>query len=77
MSGPFVRQRSRDMRKKITKIGEVPQGRLPVIDRHGNLRGRVGPKATAPTASRFTNNPDMKLGEHAGRTCWLEGSNKS
>jgi hypothetical protein len=65
------------MRKKIRKIGEVPKGRLPVIDRLGNVRGHVGSKASAPTAARFTNNPDMALGTHDGRTCWIEGSNKS
>jgi len=43
------------MRKKAKrKPGEVPPGRIAVLDRAGNLRGHVGPKATSVTASRFT-----------------------
>jgi hypothetical protein len=54
------------------KIGSVPPGKLPVIDRHGNLCGHVGAKATAPTAARFTGNPNMKLSKHEGRQSWIE-----
>jgi hypothetical protein len=59
---------------KQRAIGEVPPNRIPVIDRHGFVRGHVGKLASAPTAARFTNNPDMKLGEHDGRTSWIEQS---
>ena len=44
---------------KKQRKGEVAPNRIPVIDKHGNLRGNVGSKATAPTAARFTNNPNM------------------
>jgi hypothetical protein len=59
---------------KQRKIGAVPPNRIPVIDRHGFVRGHVGERASAPTAARFTNNPAMKLGEHNGRTSWIEQS---
>lgn len=54
------------------KPGTVPANRIPVIDRHGHIRGNVTTKATAATASRFTNNPNMKLTDHNGRQCWVE-----
>jgi hypothetical protein len=56
---------------KPRKPGTVPDGKFGVYDRNENLRGHVGPKATAATASRFTNNPNMKLGKKDGRAAWL------
>lgn len=43
------------MKKKQHKPGEVPPGRIAVLDRAGNIRGHVGPTATGATAARFTN----------------------
>jgi hypothetical protein len=57
---------------KTRKVGEVAPNHIPVIDRHGFVRGYVHGKATAATASRFTNNPAMKLGKHEGRQAWIE-----
>jgi len=41
-------------KKKQRKIGEVPPGRIAVLDRRGHVRGNVGPRATSITAARFT-----------------------
>jgi hypothetical protein len=49
------------MSEKQRKPGTVPPGRIAVLDRKGNLRGHVGPKATSVTASRFTGQPGAKL----------------
>lgn len=35
------------------KPGQVPEGRFAVIDKRGNMRGHVGPKATQATCRRF------------------------
>jgi hypothetical protein len=57
---------------KKRKVGEVAANHIPVIDKHGFVRGYVHGKATGATASRFTNNPNMKLGKHEGRQAWIE-----
>lgn len=51
--------------------GEVPEHRIPIFDHKGNLRGRVGPRATEVTVSRFINLPGAKLGTKDGRDAWL------
>jgi hypothetical protein len=59
------------MSKKQRKPGTVPPGRIAVLDRKGNLRGHVGPKATSVTASRFTGQPGAKLTKNKGeRDSW-------
>ena len=49
------------MKKKQRRPGQVPPGRIPVLDRKGQLRGHVGPRATSVTASRFTGQPGAVL----------------
>jgi hypothetical protein len=58
------------VKKKARRPGEVPPGKIAVLDRDGNVRGHVGPKATAATAARFTNQLGAKLTKKDGRTSW-------
>jgi hypothetical protein len=55
---------------KQRKIGEVAPGRIPVLDRAGNDRGNVGPKATAATTARFLGHHGAKLKTKNGRKVW-------
>ena len=57
---------------KERKPGEVAPNHIPVIDKHGFVRGYVHGKATGATAARFTNNPAMRLSKHEGRPAWIE-----
>lgn len=52
--------------------GTLPDGRIPVFDRHGRRRAHVGYKASAATVSRFIPNP--VLGKKGGKDCWMSGN---
>jgi hypothetical protein len=52
------------------KPGQLPEGKLGVYDHKQNLRGHVGPLATAATASRFGVH-NAKLGKVDGRDAWV------
>lgn len=67
--------RERDMRK--LKVGEVREGRIPIIDKSGNVRGNVGPRATTATVSRFLGHSNARLGNYAGRKSWIEQGTNS
>lgn len=57
-------------------IGEVPAHRVPVLaHRNGKhvLVGNISRKATEATAIRLGVH-GAKLGQHEGRTCWIEKS---
>jgi hypothetical protein len=56
--------------KRAPKVGTVRKERFPVFDSQGRMRGTVGRRATAVTASRFTNEPNAKLVKKDGRMCW-------
>jgi hypothetical protein len=56
---------------KQRKIGAVPPNRIPVIDDQDRLRGHVGKKATAVTASRFLGRLGATLGKKDGRVAWI------
>ena len=58
------------MKKKQRKPGEVPPGKFGVYDSDGNLRGHVGPRATAATAARFTGQTGAVLAKKDGREAW-------
>jgi hypothetical protein len=63
--------------KPEDKPGTIGKGRLGVYDGNGNIRGQVGPKATAATASRFTGQHDAKLGKGPdGKPAWLAPKTK-
>lgn len=57
---------------KQRKPGTVPEGRIGVYDRNGNVRGHVGRTATQATVARFIGHPNAKLGKVAGRAAWIE-----
>ena len=47
---------------KLNKeLGDVREGRIPIVDHKHRLRGHVGPKATAVTVARFTGTPGAEL----------------
>lgn len=56
---------------KDRKPGEVREGRIPIYDHKGHMRGHVGPKATSVTVSRFTNMHGSKLTKRDGRDAWV------
>jgi hypothetical protein len=59
------------MKKKTRKPGEVPEGKIGVLDRKGRLRGVVGPKATSVTAARFSGEHGATLRKDKdGRDSW-------
>ena len=68
--------------KRDTPPGEIGKGKLGVYDGKGRLRGQVGPKATAATASRFHKQLGSKIGPGPdGSPAWLaptlaDGSSK-
>jgi hypothetical protein len=53
------------MTKRAT-IGQVPAGRIAVIDHRGNVRGAVTPASTQLNVSRFGVGRDAKLVTVAG-----------
>jgi hypothetical protein len=56
---------------KERKPGTVREGRIPIYDHKGQMRGHVGPKATSVTVSRFINQHGAKLGKKDGRQAWI------
>lgn len=56
---------------KIVKPGELPPGRIPIIDGNtGARRGHVGHTASEATVARFgVRNP--KLGKRDGKLAWI------
>lgn len=58
------------MKKKQRKPGEVPPDKIAVLDRNGNVRGHVGPKATSATAARFHGQLGSKLTKIKERDSW-------
>jgi hypothetical protein len=56
---------------KERKVGEVKEGRIPVYDSKGNLRGNLGPAATSIGAARFTKELGAKLDTKDGRQAWV------
>ncbi len=55
------------------EIGKVPDHRVPVIDKHGRMRGNVSRHATETTAMRLGLS-SARLGTHGGRDAWIERS---
>ena len=57
---------------KKRKPGEVPPGKIAVLDPRGHVRGHVGPRATSATAARFHGRFGSKLTKDkaTGRTSW-------
>ena len=59
------------MSKQKRKPGEVPPGKIAVRDPRGNIRGHVGPRATAAIAARFHGYHGSKLVKGKdGRDSW-------
>jgi hypothetical protein len=57
---------------KEREPGTVREGRIPIYDHKGHMRGHVGPNATSVTVSRFIGNlHGAKLGTKDGRDAWL------
>ena len=56
--------------KREPKPGTVRPNRFPVFDSQGRMRGTVGPRATAVTVSRFTNEQGARFVKKNGRMCW-------
>jgi hypothetical protein len=63
------------MTKEQRKPGTVREGRFPIVDGHGNVRGNVGSHANAATVARFVpkNGAAATLKYHPPlkRTCWV------
>lgn len=53
---------------KAPTPGLPPEGRLGIYDSKGNMRGHVGPKASAATVRRF--GIEAELSEKHGRPAW-------
>jgi hypothetical protein len=60
-----------ERKQRADNPGEVPDSRIPIYDYKGRMRGRVGPRATEVTVSRFINQHGAKLGKKDGRDAWL------
>jgi hypothetical protein len=56
---------------KDREPGTVREGRIPIYDHKGQMRGHVGPHATSVTVSRFVNQLGAKLGTKDGRPAWI------
>jgi hypothetical protein len=56
---------------KERQPGEVREGRIPIYDHKGHMRGHVGPNATSVTVARFVNQHGAKLGTKDGRQAWI------
>jgi hypothetical protein len=54
---------------KMPKPGLPPAGRLGIYDRNGNMRGHVGPRASAATVRRF--GIEAELSNKDGRPAWV------
>ena len=57
--------------KKSDPPGKMSEHHLGVYDHNGHLRGRVGPKATSVTVSRFLGRHGAKLGKKDGKDAWI------
>ncbi len=53
------------------KAGEAPEGRLPIYDFEGNMRGHVTHAATQSTVSRFIGRHGSTLGTKNGKKAWI------
>lgn len=62
---------------KKLKVGEVREGRIPIIDKAGNVRGNVGPRATTATVARFLGHSNARLAPYKGRQSWVEQGTNS
>ena len=62
---------------KKQKVGEVREGRIPIIDKSGNVRGNVGPRATQATVARFLGHSNARLAPFKGRRSWVEQGTNS
>jgi len=56
---------------KERKPGTVRDGRIPIYDNKGVLRGNVGPSATSVAVSRFLGRGGATLGKKDGRVAWI------
>ena len=56
---------------KERKPGTVREGRIPIYDYNGHVRGHVGPNATNATVARFIGRHGAKLGKRDGRDAWI------
>jgi hypothetical protein len=56
---------------KIRKPGTVREGRIPIYDHRGVMKGNVGPHATSVTVSRFLGRSGATLGRKDGRRAWI------
>lgn len=53
--------------------GECPEGRIPVINRHGERVAHMGPSGGASVARRLLqSNRGVELKEHFGKLSWIE-----
>jgi len=50
--------------------GAIPDHQIPIFDENGFMRGRVGPKASSVTVSRFTGKHGARLEQRGGRYEW-------
>ncbi len=67
------RNSSKEVPVTADPIGAVPEHKVPILDRAGNLRGVMGRTAGAPTARRVGSLAGpAKLVKHNGRDCWKE-----
>ena len=57
--------------KKPDKPGTLPKQHIPIFDHNGHMRGRVGPKATSVTVSRFLGRHGATLGKKDGKDAWI------
>lgn len=70
---PDTRNASKEVPAAPDKIGQVPENKLPIIDRHGIMRGYMGRKAGEATARRVGSLAGgAELKQHKGRQCWVE-----
>lgn len=58
------------MTHKPPKAGHAPEGRIPIFDHEGNMRGHVTHAATQSTVARFLGRHGAYLGTHAGKKAW-------
>ncbi len=56
---------------KKREPGTVREGRIPIYDHKGHLRGHVGPHATSVTVARFIGRHGAELGKKDGRQAWI------
>jgi hypothetical protein len=56
---------------KERKPGTVREGRIPIYDHEGHMRGHVGPHATSATVARFVGRHGSTLGKRDGRHAWI------